>query len=106
MFRATVLFVCFLLCACASTKMPATLKPSPPRVDCAQGANPDLSAAPRSDEWIVCTPVLGKQEECTLSEKAALWVVEAVSLLRLERTVRKQEHMCIDKLIEKKIITK
>ena len=86
--------------------MPPSVKPTPPRVDCAQGANPDLSAAPRSDEWVVCTPVLGKQEECTLSEKAALWIVEAVGLLHLERVVRAEEHQCIDKLVDKGVIAK
>ena len=85
--------------------MPPSVKLTPPRIDCVQGANPDLSLPPKSDEWIACTPRLDG-EECTLSEKAALWIVEAVSLLNLERTVRKQEHICIDKLVDKGVISK
>lgn len=51
-------------------------------------------------------PDLAQGEQCSLSEKAALWIVEAIALLRMERTVRAEEHKCIDKLVEKKIITK
>lgn len=67
---------------------------------------PALGPAPRDDKWIVCTPVLGKQEECTLSEQAALWVIDAVTLLHLERKVRKEEHACLDKLVDEGVIAK
>lgn len=86
--------------------MPPLVKPTPPRVDCQQGDNPPLGQAPRADEWIVCSPKLEKQEECTLSEKAALWIIDAVTLLHLERRVRKEEHACLDKLVDEGVIRK
>lgn len=76
--------------------MPPLIKSTPPMVDCKQGKTADLAAAPRSTEWITCAPALNKQEECTLSEKAALWIVEALTLLQAERKIRGGEHACLD----------
>ncbi len=79
------------------------MKPTPPRVDCKQQATPDISPAPRADDWLSTVESAGGKV-VRLSEDAAKWVIQVLGIATQERQLRKIEHQCLDDLAKKKII--
>ncbi len=79
---------------------PPSVRPTPPVVSCKQPAGPDIPPAPREDEWIEFIPPLagvsGAQGVARLSERAVTWIIEAVTVTRKEKALRKIEHDCLD----------
>lgn len=74
------------------------LAPTPPRVDCKQGATAPLAAAPY--EWVECNA-----RGCRLSEAAAKYVVSLYGAVAEERTLRAGEHACLDAHEKEGVIT-
>lgn len=83
-----------------------TVKPTAPQVRCKQQAAPDISPAPRSDEWIEYTPPKPGESQgaARLSERAVVWIVDAMSVVTKLRGLRTVEHECLDEAEKKGLI--
>lgn len=84
--RAAALVAAVLLAACSTTPPAAP----PPIVDCRQPHAGDVPPPPAADEWV--------EAPGRLSERAALWVLEALGVGARERALRMREHECEDEL--------
>lgn len=75
-----------------------TVKPIVPEVRCKQQAAPDISPAPRADEWIESVPAKPGEAQgaARLSERAVIWIVDAMSVVTKLRGLREVEHKCLD----------
>ena len=74
------------------------LKPEAPEVRCKQPAGPTLPKGPAADEWIEWNPPRpGKTAgEARLSEKAVIWIIDVLTVVRVSDGLRSTEHRCLD----------
>lgn len=70
-----------------------------PRVSCRKQATGPTPAAPREGEWVET-----RNGTAALSEQAATWIASVLGLLDAERTLRGQEHDCLDAAEQKGLI--
>ena len=85
-----------------------TVKPTPPEIRCAQKTiDPQIPKAPRRDEWTEWLPSLdaNKPGAARMSRSAATWIAEVLGVVEVLRSVRKEEHNCLDGLEKKGLIT-
>lgn len=79
----------------------------PPEVRCKQEDDPDVSPAPREDEWIDYTPPRPGESgpgATRLSEAAVAWILDAMGVVRKQKGLRKVEHNCLDESEKKGLI--
>lgn len=83
---------------CKSVSTVPSVKPTIPEVRCQQADSPDIAPAPRPDEWIDYTPPMPghAQGSARLSERAVLWIVDVLGVVRKQRGLREIEHACLD----------
>ena len=77
------------------------LAPEAPEVRCKQPTGPVVPPLPRADEWVEWVPPrpgVAGTVEARLSEKAANWVIESLSVQRVIYGYRAIEHECLDRL--------
>jgi hypothetical protein len=91
---------------CKTVSTPATVKPTPPRVDCIQADPEGYSRPPRSNQWVSYTPQLNGPGIARLSQKAADWVIEVQAAFARLKATRKNEHKCLNNLVDKGVISK
>lgn len=83
--------LCMSLTACSGVSTKRYVAPEPPQVRCQKQQGPLLTAQPAADEWVAV-----KDGMATLSEQAALWIVDVLGVLQTERGLRAEEHRCLD----------
>lgn len=78
--------------ACGAVSTKPVAEPTPPRVDCKQGAGSPLPPLPPADQAVTCSQV-----GCWLSEAMAKWIAATFGVVDEERRLRAAEHACLDK---------
>ena len=104
--RAYIAALTVLLAAGCTPAVPASLKPTPPVVDCRKPDAGEYPAAPREDEWVEYRPASPgyPQGVARLSEAASTWILAVMGVARRERALRAQEHACEDGLRREGVI--
>ena len=102
----TVLVCTLSISACKTSSSAATIKPTPPRVDCQLPDPKGYGRPPKANEWLQYTPELNGPGVATLSRKAAAWINEVQAAYARLRVTREDEHKCIDEHVDKGVISK